>query len=109
MTSAASSRFVSLHRPVIAATTVLAFALGGCASNPTSGPLPAAQAPALPGASANARAAGKKRRIPVVFNIKWKSKHPIRRPHYLPATARSISISLDAGVPQFVNSPKTFV
>ncbi len=41
----------------------------------------------------------------VTFKIHWKHRRQARRPHYIPATARSISISINDGVPQYANSP----
>ena len=41
----------------------------------------------------------------VTFKIHWKHRRQGRRLHYIPATARSISISINDGVPQYANSP----
>jgi streptogramin lyase len=85
--------------------------LSGCASNAVSGIPPASQSPAAihTGSDSQRARAGKKHTVPVVFKIKWKSKHPIRRPHYLPATARSIAISLNGGVAQYANAPSSII
>ena len=45
----------------------------------------------------------------VTFKIHWKHRRHGRRPHYIAATARSISISINGGVPQYANSPTSAV
>ena len=77
-----------------AATLVVAGFLSACGAG-SGGTVPAA--PPAPGMSPMAK---------VTFTMHWndtQSAH--RKPNYVPATARSISVSVNGGTPQFVNAP----
>jgi hypothetical protein len=94
-----------LHSRFLAIVTTGSLLLAGCAmpSGTVSGPslLP----PAPLAASAAAPSVKHHGHATVTFRIHWKHRRQGRRPHYIPATARSISISINDGVPQYANSP----
>jgi virginiamycin B lyase len=91
---------------IVAVATLVALAFNGCASSePSSTLLPAAQSPS----SAAVHPDRKRTRVPITFKIDWKKKRVHRRPHYLPATARSVAITMDAGTPQYANAPTSLV
>ena len=51
--------------------------------------------------------------LPVTFTMNWSSgsvtSSSTRKPQYVPATARSISIAVNGGTPQYLNAPLTTV
>jgi virginiamycin B lyase len=95
-----------LQTRFLAVVTTASLLLSGCAipSERSSGPafLPSAKLAAAPVASPSVKHHG---HAQVTFKIHWKHRRQGRRPHYIPATARSISISINGGVPQYANSP----
>ncbi len=93
------------------AVVLMALGLGACSGGGSAG-APAVVAPeAVPTATpsptpSSAPATGL---VPVTFRIKWPapSSNATRgkRPRYLPSTARSASIALYGGTPEYLNSP----
>jgi virginiamycin B lyase len=94
--------------PVFAAVVLSSvLLLSGCSSGSLQGALPSGNA-ALPVAAiskAGVKTVPHHGRGKIVLRIHWKHRKSHRRPHYLPATARSISISINGGTAQYANSP----
>ncbi|HTU80885.1 MAG TPA: hypothetical protein VMF61_02085 [Candidatus Acidoferrales bacterium] len=114
-----------MYRFLLPLVPVAALMAQGCSSSnvlmPAAMPAPLSGAAAVqpPGTRAPApadqhlptilpRAAAKLRhhgRAKVVLHVHWKHRAVKHRAHYLPATARSISISINGGLPQYLNAP----
>jgi virginiamycin B lyase len=87
------------HHALFATTLVL---LAGCSGRSGSGSL-------IPG---SATSPAKNGTASVAFTMHWStgsaaSSGSTRRPAYVPATARSVTVSVNGGAPQYLNSPST--
>jgi virginiamycin B lyase len=85
--------------------------LAGCGQSAMTNVVPSQSAPAPQQLRASAPATVPhhgKNDAKVTFRVKWK-KPTQRRAHYLPATARSLSVTIDGGTPQYMNAPITSI
>jgi virginiamycin B lyase len=94
-----------LHSRFLAISTIGSFLLAGCAMPSATSSTPSLLPPAPLAASAASPSVKRHGGAKVTFKVHWKHRRQARRPHYIPATARSISISINDGVPQYANSP----
>jgi streptogramin lyase len=97
------SRRVSRWAPGLAAAALIGLLATGCSGGgSSSGAAPVPGAPSAPKSPSGT--------AQVTFTMHWPagSTSAVRRaPAYVPATARSVSISVNGGTPQYLNSPSS--
>jgi streptogramin lyase len=90
-------------RRLIALASLIDFTLTACGGQQTLVPA-GRQAPSID-STLRAIALHTHKSVRVALHIHWKAKHRVKRAHYLPATARSISFTVNGSRTQYANFP----